>query len=174
MLNSANAQAKDSCGGVTIFAAIPGVNQNASLLYDDTISLNRTCPQTLCFQNNVTFTARDSCGLVISAVASFTIIDTIPPVFVIAPSNVTVPCDVAANASLSAWLQASAYASATDSCSNVTLQSTIIWQTATLQCNRRVTLLVTAKDAAGNMNSMTASFSIKVKMIFCVHLNVSN
>jgi hypothetical protein len=77
-------------------------------------------PNGLCRATPVTFTVRDDCGNVTTAVANFIIEDTEPPAMLLEAQNDTVLCSNSANAQRITWLLTRGGALATDPCGPVT------------------------------------------------------
>ena len=107
----------------------------------------------------VDFTATDDCGNSVTSTASFTIVDTQPPLIGTQAAGQTVECDGAGNtAAFDTWLNSHAGATASDVCG-----SPITWSyvqgTWSDECgnSKRITVTFYATDDCGNKSLGTAA-----------------
>src|SRR5690606_7653573 len=109
----------------------------------------------------VTFTATDACGNSVSATATYSIQDTVPPV-ITGGDDMTVECDGTGNLDdLNNWLTSNAGADATDDCSAITWSNN--YSSLSDGCGETGTATVTftAIDGCGNASSVSATFIIQ-------------
>jgi hypothetical protein len=107
---------------------------------------------------SVTWTATDACGNSTSASATFTVVDNVPPVFVVPPADRTVECDGNGNiVELADWLSSPVVH---DSCGAVTLTNNFTCLNETCDLTGFATVRWTATDGCGNSSTATATFRI--------------
>ena len=110
----------------------------------------------------VTFTAKDDCGNSSSTTATFTIEDTMPPVFSATAEDLTVECDGAGNTTeLNNWLAANANAAASDVCGGVTWSHDFIALSDDCGETGMSTVTFTVTDDCGNSVYTSAQFTIE-------------
>lgn len=138
----AGVTASDACGNVTLTNSFQG--------------LTTTCGGA--GSTTVTWTASDECGNSTTASASFTVIDSAPPVFVVPPTDRTVECDGNGNIiELADWLSSPVVH---DSCGAVTLTNNFTCLNETCDLTGFSTVRWTARDGCGNSATATATFRI--------------
>ncbi len=154
---------------------------NASITADSAITYLSAALDTGCMQGvsvSIQFSLQDECGNVstISPSATFSLGDTLAPVFLTPASNLTLNCSTAAQAQFQAWLDTHGGATATDGCS--TLEWSFSWidtagmtqtgisgsgpypQASSLGCNSIIAITFTVSDLCQNAASITADFMI--------------
>jgi len=98
---------------------------------------------------SVIFTASNECGLSVNTTATFTIIDTLPPVWTTNPSDITIECNGTADprGEVSAWLADNGGGEASDLCGsvNITHDYTILTTTG-CSGTGSATVIFTATD----------------------------
>jgi hypothetical protein len=114
---------------------------------------------------DVTFYATDDCGNVDSTTATLTIIDTLAPVFVIDPVDITIECDSTGdpNNQIMAWLDNVGGADAFDSCSVIVYTNDYTGLTGGCGGNSTTgsaLVTFTATDACGNTTTRQATVSV--------------
>jgi len=109
----------------------------------------------------VTFTATDNCGNSSSTTATFTIDDDTPPIWEIAPQDLTIECTVTdANGLIDAWLASQGNGEAEDDCSFITYMNNYV--ALSDGCGLTGEALVTFTATDGCLNSTTATATITV------------
>ncbi|MGK0363014.1 MAG: gliding motility-associated-like protein [Saprospiraceae bacterium] len=99
------------------------------------------------------FTATDDCGNSTTASQTITVIDTIPPVFSIVPSDLNLECDEE--------IPELSDASATDNCGDVTITVEETTEQSTVcENNYTITRIYTATDDCGNTSTITQTISV--------------
>jgi len=132
------------------------------LSYSDNAPL--TAPQR-CDEVTVTFTVEDQCDNVLRGTATFTVVDTLLPVFTIPPQDLVVECDgtLSENA-MNQWLNNVAGASAIDLC---TPANELAYSHSTQQapvrdvCLSSTMFTFNVVDSCGNTARDTAAFIIR-------------
>lgn len=166
------AVAEDVCSSID--------NTAGSSDWSHTASFSPSCPTTGTY--NVTFTVADDCGNTSSVGATFSIIDTNPPVIDPMASDLTEACGEDDDQSiLQSWINNRGGAIATEGCSAPTwinfsyATNDAIPQTGIVafgdfpnypqvpanNCNWSVTVVFNVSDFCGNINSTTANFSVE-------------
>ncbi len=118
-----------------------------------------TCTQT----TTIDFTATDGCGNASMTSAVFTITDLTGPAITTPASAASSACEGAspnANTNYLTWLTGNGGAIASDVCSGVTWSNnsgTAVW---TGTCPQTITIIFTASDDCGNVNTTSADFTI--------------
>jgi uncharacterized Zn-finger protein/subtilisin-like proprotein convertase family protein len=111
----------------------------------------------------VTFTATDDCGNSITTSATFTISDTSPPAWEIAPANLTVECDGTNDplSQIQEWLDNAGGGEAEDSCSLIIYSYVNPGLTGGCSVGTGTAIVTfTATDACGNFTDTTALLSV--------------
>jgi len=120
-------------------------------------------PDSICGVITVTFTASDLCtpARSVRTTASFTVTDTVAPVYQTKPQNVTTNCAGNTQAQFTSWLATQGDAVITDNCStNITLTNSNRGTTAPSGCTGSARVTFTATDSCGNKASATATFAV--------------
>jgi len=141
-----NAVATDSCGAV-----IWSHNGPATLVLACTT------------RQDVTFTARDPCGLTVTTTATVSINDAIPPTITSPAMDSTVECSATSQTGFQQWLSSRGGAQATDNCGGVSWTNNwndANWQTSQNGCVRTAPVTFTVADACGNQITTAASYII--------------
>ena len=114
-----------------------------------------------CNSEDVVFTVTDACLQSASTTATFTILDSIAPVFDPTPQDLTVECDGSGNLSdYAAWVSSNAGASATDACAIVLTFSSTTAIDGPVGCGIEVGAF-TVEDECGNAATATAVFRVE-------------
>jgi hypothetical protein len=107
------------------------------------------------------FIAIDACGNRDSTAAQFEIIDTIDPTIIVFPKDTAVQCDGLGNMlDFQNWIDSVAYAEATDGCSNITWDTTLISSIADCGASRLDSFWFITIDGCGLRDSAAAAFEI--------------
>ena len=139
-LNSA--AASDVCGGV--------------MITNDFVAISPGCGNT--GGSLVTWTAEDDCGLQTIHSATVQIVDTTPPVFTTAPTNVTFECDGSGNtAEVQAWLNSAA---ATDQCAGVIVTNDFVALSDDCGATGSAYVTWTATDDCGLQETHSATVTV--------------
>ena len=120
-------------------------------------------PASLCGVITVTFTASDLCtpARSVRTTASFTVTDTVAPVYQTRPQNVTTNCAGNTQSQFSDWLTTQGGATIIDNCSTqLTLSNNNRGTTAPSGCAGSARVIFSAADSCGNTASATATFSV--------------
>ncbi len=153
--NNGGARAMDDCSGSATASGILRWN-NTLMRTDEDCGLTR--------RFTYMFTAVDSCNNVSAAtIARFIIQDTMVPVFVVNPSDLTVACDRAtgALAQLDAWLLANGNAVAIDVCSGpLRWERDLVKEVDLCSNTATYTYRFTAIDSCGNRDWRDARFIV--------------
>jgi len=109
----------------------------------------------------VTFTCSDECDNSVTTEATFTIIDTIPPIITKAENKI-VECDGKGNVQeYNDWLANNGYATATETCGEVTWTNQVEDQTTTCLGPTKTYVRFTATDDYGNKSDVVQIFEIR-------------
>ena len=144
--NHGGAEASDDCGGVNWETSeeewIPGCGETGSMA--------------------VTFTAVDQDGLSVSTTATFTLVDTEPPLFMSQAEDLATECWDSATPQTETWFDSHGGAQAVDACSFGNLTWATEFGPSTPGCGSTYSLecIFTVSDACGNSASTSALFEI--------------
>jgi uncharacterized repeat protein (TIGR01451 family) len=113
-------------------------------------------------QASVTFTVEDECDNANTLTAWIRLVDTIGPVWEVAPQNLILDCGDAVEDAIQAWLQQSGGGEAVDACS----ETTFSYQYTGLSngCNPHTgtaTVTFTAEDECGNISTHSAMIEVR-------------
>jgi len=118
-----------------------------------------TCPES----QTVTFTVEDECGNSADTSATFSIIDTVDPTYVVLPADQTEQCDRFSTSNLddfNAWLSSNAGASGVDTCSAVVISHNNPSLVVNGGCQADTTVNFVLSDNCGNSVVEAATFSV--------------
>ena len=117
-----------------------------------------------CGVRTVTFLATDACGnLPTPTTATYSLIDSIAPIFIVNPSSSSVPCDASGGsdfAAFNAWLNSNGGAIAIDNCGTPTISNNYISASIRRGCNQAQQVIFTATDSCGLTATASSSFTI--------------
>jgi gliding motility-associated-like protein len=170
--SAGNADYSDACSDVT-------VHQNITA--DSAIAYLSAALDTACFQGvsvSIQFSLQDDCGNVSMATpsASFSLGDTIPPVFITPAGDYTAHCVTSLQVQLQQWLDINGGATASDGCGD--LEWMFTWtdtsgntqsgiptqgpypQVGDLGCNEAIDIIFTVTDICQNAVADTATFIV--------------
>jgi len=109
----------------------------------------------------VTFTCSDECDNSVTTKATFTILDTIPPIITKAENKI-VECDGKGNVQeYNDWLANNGYATATETCGEITWTNKVEDKTITCLGPTKTYVRFTATDDAGNSSDVVQLFEIR-------------
>ena len=142
--NHGGAEASDDCGVVNWETSegewIPGCGETGSM--------------------TVTFTAVDQDGLSVSTTATFTLVDSEPPLFMSQAEDLATECWDSVTPQTEAWFDSHGGAQAWDACSNgnLTWETEVASSTPGCGSTQSLTLIFTVSDECGNSASTSALF----------------